>query len=44
MSGSIIIIGISNVEQLLEAYNFINNLMLKNKEKFTLSLRKKIVL
>jgi len=36
MSGSIIINGARNVEQLSEAYDFINNLMVKNKTKFIL--------
>ena len=36
MSGSIIITGANNEDQLLEAYNFINNLMVVNKEKFIL--------
>tara|TARA_B100001094_G_scaffold333358_2_gene411058 strand:+ start:5859 stop:6617 length:759 start_codon:yes stop_codon:yes gene_type:complete len=36
MSGSIIITGANNTDQLLEAYNFINDLMIQNKQKFIL--------
>ena len=35
-SGSIIITGANTIDQLLESYNFINNLMITNKEKFIL--------
>jgi len=35
-SGSIIITGANTIDQLLETYNFINNLMIVNKDKFIL--------
>ena len=35
-SGSIIITGANSINQLLKSYNFINNLMITNKEKFIL--------
>lgn len=39
MSGSIIITGARNVNQLLEAYNFINNLMTKDKKQMVLKFK-----